>query len=86
MNERKGADRDGREAIIYVAAAVPFLLWRLSLSYLRMRRKANKEGHEFYMALLRNGVPREQARELADIYSTSISLTQMIREMGPFTS
>ncbi len=79
-------DREGREAIVYIAAAVPLLLWRLSLAYLRMRRRAKKEGRLFYSALLRDGVPREQAKELADLYSSSISLTQMIREMRLFTS
>ena len=86
MKERKGEEREDREAIIYVAAAVPLLLWRLSLAYLRMRGRANKEGRLFYQALLRDGVPREQARELADLYSSSLSLAQMIREMRLFTS
>ncbi len=79
-------DREGREAIVYIAAAVPLLIWRLSFAYLRMRRRAKKEGRLFYSALLRDGVPREQAKELADLYSSSISLTQMIREMRLFTS
>jgi hypothetical protein len=75
-----------REAIIYVAAMVPFLLWGLTLAYLRMRRRANKEGRQFFQALVRDGVPRDQARELADIYSSSLSLRQLLREMAPFTS
>jgi len=87
MNEIKDADRDDREAIIYIAAAVPFLLWRLSLSYLRMRRRANQEGRHFYQALVRDGVPRHHAKALADEYSTSISLVRMIREgRGKLTS
>jgi len=86
MKEKSMKEREDREAIIYVAAAVPFLLWRLLLAYLRMRSRASKEGRLFYAALLRDGVPREQARELADMYSSSISLTQMIKEMRLFTS
>jgi len=84
---KKGTQRSGdREAVIYIAAAAPVLMWRLVVAYLRMRRQANREGRNFFQALLRDGVPRDQARELADVYASSISLTQMIREMRLFTS
>jgi hypothetical protein len=76
-----------RSAIVYVAAAAPWLLLRLSFAYLRMRRRANKEGRHFFLTLVRDGVPREQARMLADEYSSSLSLVRMIREgLGKFTS
>jgi len=79
-------DRKDREAIVYMAAAIPFMMWRLALSYLRMRRQARREGHLFYQTLLRDGVPKEEAKKLAEVYVSSISLTSMIREMMPFTS
>ncbi len=79
-------DRKDREAVIYIAAAIPFMVWRLSLSYLRMRKQARREGHLFYQTLVRDGVPREQAKKLAEVYVSSVSLTSMIREMTPFTS
>jgi putative heme degradation protein len=85
MSEKR-EDHGDREAIIYVAAMVPFLLWGLALAYLRMRWRANKEGRQFFQALVRDGVPRDQARELADMYSSSLSLRQLLREMPRFTS
>jgi len=51
-----------------------------------MRKRAKVESRHFLQALLRDGVPVPEARELADLYASSISLTKMIREMGPFTS
>ena len=86
MKEKEMEGREDREAIVYIVAAIPFLLWRSAIAYLRMRSRAKKEGRRFYAALLRDGVPHEHARELTYLYSSSISLTQMIREMGPFTS
>ncbi|HNX47289.1 MAG TPA: hypothetical protein PLC39_03430 [Methanomassiliicoccales archaeon] len=77
--------KDG-QAIIYIAAAVPGLLISLGIAYLRMRKRAKKEARRFFLTLVRDGVPVPQAKELADIYASSISLTEMIREMGPFTS
>lgn len=78
----KGGDR---EAIIFVAAAVPFLLWGLMVAYLRMKRCANREGRRFLQALLRDGVPLEQAKGLTELYASSISLRQLLRDMPSFT-
>ncbi|MCG7843953.1 MAG: hypothetical protein MIO90_00810 [Methanomassiliicoccales archaeon] len=85
MTKARAKEGD-RETIIYVAAAVPFLMWGLVLAYLRMKRRANKEGRQFFQALVRDGVPRDQARKLTDMYSSSISLRQLLKEMPPFTS
>ena len=84
-SEKVGAS--GRQAVVYAVAMVPTLLWHLGWAYLRMRRRANREGRHFYRALVRQGVPREMARDLADEYSSSISLTAFIREgFGRLTS
>jgi len=83
---RTQKQKEDGQAIIYIAAAVPGLLISLGFAYLRMRKRAKQEGRRFFQALVRDGVPEPEARELADIYVSSISLTEMIREMGPFTS
>jgi hypothetical protein len=83
---RTQKQKENGQAIIYIAAAVPGLLVSLGFAYLRMRKRAKLEGRRFFQALVRDGVPVPEARELADIYVSSISLTRMIREMGPFTS
>ncbi|MDD1771459.1 MAG: hypothetical protein LUQ09_00905 [Methanomassiliicoccales archaeon] len=77
---------EDREAMLYAVAMAPGLLYHITISYLRMRRRANKQGKEFYRALVRDGVPKDQARSLADEYSSAISLVKMIKEMRHFTS
>lgn len=83
---RTQKQKEDGQAIIYIAAAVPGLLFGLGIAYLRMRRRARAEGKRFYLALVRDGVPVPEARKLADMYCSSISLTGMIRGMRPFTS
>lgn len=83
---RTQKQKEDGQAIIYIAAAVPRLLISLGFAYLRMRKRAKLEGRRFFQALVRDGVPVPEAKELAGIYVSSISLTKMIREMGPFTS
>lgn len=83
---RTQKQKEDGQAMIYIAAAVPGLLISLGLAYLRMRKRAQQEGRRFFQALVRDGVPVPEAKELAGIYASSISLTEMIRGMGPFTS
>lgn len=83
---RTQKQKEDGQAMIYIAAAVPGLLIGLGLAYLRMRKRAKQEGRRFFLALVRDGVPIPEAKALADIYTSSISLTEMIRGMGPFTS
>lgn len=82
---RTQKQKEDGQAIIYIAAAVPRLLISLGLAYLRMRKRAKQEGRRFFLALVRDGVPVPEAKELADIYVSSISLVEMIRA-GRFTS
>ena len=82
---RTQKQKEDGQAIIYIAAAVPGLLISLGFAYLRMRKRAKLEGPRFFQALVRDGVPIPEARKLADIYVSSISLTEMIRA-GRFTS
>lgn len=82
---RTQKEKEDGQAIIYIAVAVPGLLISLGFAYLRMRKRAKQEGRRFFLALVRDGVPVPEAKELADIYASSISLTEMIRA-GRFTS
>lgn len=83
---RTQKQKEDGQAIIYIAAAVPGLLIGLGLAYLRMRKRARQEARLFFQALVRDGVPVPEARELAHLYASSVSLVEMIRGMGPFTS
>ena len=84
MSRTQKQKKDG-QAIIYFAAAVPGLLIGLGSAYLCIRKRARQEGRRFFLALMRDGVPAPEAKELADIYVSSISLIEMIRA-GRFTS
>jgi len=76
---------DDRQAVLYLVAMLPSLLYHISISYLRLRVRAKKQGKEFYRALVQGGVPKGQARSLADDYSSAISLVKMLKERR-FTS
>lgn len=77
----KTRDED-REAIIYVAAGVPYLLNRLLWSYLRMKRQAVKAEKSFYRSLRRSGVPKHEAKELAWEYTSVLSLPYWIKQVA----
>jgi len=68
--------------MIAVATSAPPLILRLFFSYLRAKRRANVADRRFFEAMVEGGVPREEARELADEYSSSISLRRIMRDYG----
>ena len=71
-----------REAVLTVAAYMPSIAIRVGLSYLRMKRRANKAAKRFYRELVRNGVPPGDARKLADEYIAALSLRHWARTIG----
>lgn len=85
MATEAGAGRTG-DALLVVAAGAPPLALRLFLSYLRAKRKANRAGRSFYRAAISGGIPKQEARSLADAYSGAISLRQIIKGFGSLDS
>lgn len=70
-------DRDGMPVVI--AAAVPLIAVEVGVGFLRfqMRRKRGVRG--FRRALIRSGMPKDQAARLAKAYHEAGSLRQIIR-------
>jgi hypothetical protein len=73
------SEKRGGEAALVVAAMVPSMALKILRSYLHLRREAKRSTREFYRSLLRNGVPKHEAKGLADDYNSMISLRSVIR-------
>lgn len=70
-----GGDKDYLPVLV---AYAPYLLLRLLFGYLRMRRRAKEAGKRFHRTLVANGVPKGQARTLTEVYTSMLSLTNLI--------
>lgn len=68
-----------RQAIGVSIVQAPALLFRVGIQYLRMKRSANKARGRFYTELVRGGVPKRQAKELADDYASAVSLRSILQ-------
>jgi hypothetical protein len=73
---------EDRSAVLYAVALTPSLGLKVTVSYLRMRRAARKAEKNFYQELLRSGLPREEAKDLAAEYGSAVSLRSMIASFG----
>jgi hypothetical protein len=73
--------REGN-TVLMAAAYGPIIAIRVGLQYLRIKRKANKARGRFYNELVRGGVPREQAAELADEYAGGLSIRSFFKAGG----
>jgi arginyl-tRNA--protein-N-Asp/Glu arginylyltransferase len=78
MTRTKGSG----EVMLAVAATAPTLVWRLGITYLRMKRRARRSGSEFYRSLVANGVPQIEARELANEFESAISLRRIVGQLS----
>jgi hypothetical protein len=75
-------DATNRQAILISVVQAPILSFRIGLQYLRMKRSANKARGRFYKELIDGGIPRQQARELADEYVSAISIRSIVKAVG----
>jgi hypothetical protein len=72
--------RKGGEVMLVVASMVPSMALRLLRSYLHLRKEAKRSTRDFYQSLLKNGVPKHEAKGLADTYNSMISLKTLMKE------
>ena len=77
---------EDREAILTVAAFTPALLLRVGISFLRLKRRANKAAKSFYKELVRNGIPPHEARKLADEYTSLVSVRYWAKSLSGSTN
>ena len=73
---------EDREAILAVAAFAPALVIRIGISFLKLKRRANKAAKCFYRELVRNGIPQEEARKLADEYTSLVSVRHWAKSLS----
>jgi hypothetical protein len=75
-------DRKDRSAVLYAAAFGPAVGLKVTVSYLKMKRAARRAERKFYQELLRSGLPKTDAKCLAEEYGSAVSIRQLI---GGFT-
>lgn len=66
-----------RSAVLVTAAEAPFIVFRIGVQYLKMKRSANKARGAFYHGLVGSGVPPEMAGRLADEYVSGLSVRSL---------
>jgi hypothetical protein len=69
---------EDRSAVLYAVALGPWVGLRVAISYLRMKRAARRGEKKFYRELRRSGLPKAEARYLAEEYSGAISVRNLI--------
>jgi hypothetical protein len=75
-------DQKDRSAVLYAAAFGPGVGLKVTVSFLKMKRAARKAEKKFYRELLRSGLPREEARDLALEYGSAVSIRKLIAGFG----
>lgn len=75
-------DTMNRQAILVSVAQAPILSFRIGVQYLHMKRSANKARGRFYNELINGGIPKQQARALADDYASAVSIRSIIENAG----
>jgi hypothetical protein len=68
-----------RSGVLVAAAYAPCLTLRIFVSYLRLRRSANRARVRFLRELIHSGVGRKEAVQLADEYASAVSVHQMVQ-------
>ena len=63
------------------AVQAPVLIFRVGIQYLRIKRSVNRARGRFYSELIQGGVPKPQAKELADQYVSAVSLRSTMQAM-----
>lgn len=65
-----------------IGTTAPLLVVRLGVSYLRLKRRANKASRTFVTELERSGVPTDLARKLGSSYESDISIRKFLERNG----
>ena len=71
--------RDRNGLPVLVAAAVPLLAMQVGVGFLRFQVHRKRGVRGFRRALIRGGMPREQAAQLAQAYHEAGSLRKLLR-------
>jgi hypothetical protein len=70
-------EQSDRSMVLYAAAYGPVFGLKVAIHYLRMKRAARRAERSFYRQLVRSGLPRQDAKGLADEYGSAVSVRQL---------
>jgi ribosomal protein L13E len=65
-----------------VGVKFPMLVVRLGVSYLRLKRNANRASRTFVAELESGGMPSDYARKLGHAYGSDISIRKFLTQTG----
>jgi hypothetical protein len=83
MSDRAADRTDLPKVVGTIGAKAPGMMIRLGFSYLRHKKGTQKAYKTFVRTLEQNGVPEGIAKELAEIYTSDISVRKLINSGGP---
>ncbi len=61
---------------------VPGLVLRFGLFYLKFKRKMRKGAKVLRKSLIKSGMSKAQAKELAEVYEVSFSIRELLKDQG----
>ncbi len=73
---------DSGDVPVVIAAAVPILAMQVSVGFLRFQVRRKRGVRRFRRALIRGGLPKNQAARLAQAYHDAGSLRLILRGAG----
>jgi hypothetical protein len=71
-----------RSAVLYAIAYGPAIGLKVTISYLRMKRAARRAEKRFFQELIRSGLPRPEAKTLAEEYGAAVSVRSLMSGWG----
>ena len=77
-NEQKP---DKVKVVASVMAYSPWLVLKVGIAVLRMKRRINRTAKSFEKGMLSRGLPPETAHRLAKSYEADLSIRKMIRRL-----
>jgi len=74
--------QDSGDVPVVIAAAVPILAMQVGVGFLRFQVRRKRGVRRFRRALIRGGLPKDQAARLAQAYHDAGSLRLILRGAG----
>jgi len=83
MNKDINESEDARPIKIFgmLLPSMPSLMFKFTGTFLRFKSQANKAGRVFNKELVKQGIDRDTAKELTDIYMESSHLRKYIQNL-----
>ncbi|MBE0517661.1 MAG: hypothetical protein IH630_00340 [Thermoplasmata archaeon] len=82
MTETGDERKDLPRIIGAVGVHIPGLVFRLGITYLKLKRNSNRASKQFTSRLEREGVPPELAKSLGEAYGSELSIRKVLSGKG----